>query len=189
MLSSGSNSIELFTEVPYFVSSYFETLRRQKETLDTSYHLQNVNAVSSFIGSVLPLSLSGGKPQTITTMEMTKDHFVNPVLQHQHIERVGTRGRLHDTFTTNNFAFGKKVALDTRKKSITTHLAGVHPALKAVQIGAAAVNTGIQLASNYYQRKAFFEDLRNSATVNTTTVSAGSLSNALLLFSTGTTNG
>lgn len=189
VLSSGSNSIELFTEVPYFVSSYFETLRRQKETLDTSYHLQNVNAVSSFIGSVLPLSLSGGKPQTITTMEMTKDHFVNPVLQHQHIERVGTRGRLHDTFTTNNFAFGKKVALDTRKKSITTHLAGVHPALKAVQIGAAAVNTGIQLASNYYQRKAFFEDLRNSATVNTTTVSAGSLSNALLLFSTGTTNG
>lgn len=189
IFSSPSNSLELFTEVPYFVSSYFETLRRQRETLDTSYHLQNVNAISSFVGSVAPALLPRQKSQIFSNMEMTKDHFINPVLSSQTISREKTNSRLHDTYTKNEWAFGKTTPLTTRKKSIVEQVSSVHPAMKAIQIGAAAVNTGIQLYSNYAHRKAFFRDLRNSATVNTTTASAASLSNALLLFSTTMING
>ncbi|MBR2139001.1 MAG: hypothetical protein IJ966_06910 [Bacilli bacterium] len=101
VFTSASNSLELFTEVPYFVSSYFETLRRQRETLDTSYHLQNVNAISSFVGSVAPAFLPGQKSQIFSNMEMTKDHFINPVLSSQTISREKTSSRLHDTYTKN----------------------------------------------------------------------------------------
>lgn len=193
VLSSNSNSLELFTEVPYFVSSYFETLRRQKETLDTSYHLQNVNAVSSFIGSIAPSFVPGTATKTISTMEGTRDHFVSPLLSQTVIDRTRKVGRgnrgLIDMKRTNQYIPGQTVSLNSSRKSITETVANIHPALKAIQIGSAAINTGIQLASNYFQRKAFFEDLRNSATVNTTTVSAQSLSNSLLLFSTSDING
>ncbi|MBR2137866.1 MAG: hypothetical protein IJ966_00995 [Bacilli bacterium] len=80
VLSTETESIEIFTELPFFTSSYTEYLRGARANLETSYGLKQLNALTGIVGSLIGIPGSLFTPtSTYTTNRLIDNSAVNTV--------------------------------------------------------------------------------------------------------------
>ena len=226
IFTTETESVEVFTELPYFTSSYTEYLRGARVNLETSYGLKQLNALTGIVGSLIGVPGSLFTPtSTYTTNRLIDNSAVNTVKRistDRDTIKWGSRYRLGETVNntanrtwtpamrgvagtssatsskSSNVNWGyddaQRASLNTtaittknvgaHTRNITTtgtrtgsaNVAGVYGGLINSTIGA-----GLQFATNFLERKAFFTDLRNSTVVQNTTNSSSFLSYVCLL--------
>lgn len=232
VLSTETESIELFTELPFFTSSYTEYLRGARANLETSYGLKQLNALTGIVGSLIGIPGNLFTPtSTYTTNRLIDNSAVNTVKKistDRDTIKWGSRYRLGETVnnTTNrtwtpamrgvagtssatnskssniNWGYDDTQRASLNTTNITTKNVGAYTrniTTTGTRTGSAnvagafggfinsAIGAGLQFATNFLERKAFFSDLRNSTVVQNTTNSAAFLSYVCLLskFRTG----
>lgn len=226
VLSTETESIELFTELPFFTSSYTEYLRGARANLETSYGLKQLNALTGIVGSLMGIPGNLFTPSSsYTTTRLINTSAINSV-KRASVDRDtikwGSRYRLGETvnntanrtwtpsmkgvagtssatssrssdinwgrdetqraslnttsITTNNVGAHTRSITTTGSRTGSANVAGAYGAF-----GNSIIGAGLQFATNFLERKAFFTDLRNSTTIQNTTNSASFLSYVCLL--------
>ena len=226
VLSTETESIEIFTELPFFTSSYTEYLRGARANLETSYGLKQLNALTGIVGSLIGIPGSLFTPtSTYTTNRLIDNSAVNTVKRistDRDTIKWGSRYRLGETVnnTANrtwtpamrgvagtssavsskssnvNWGYDEAQRASLNTTAITTKNVGAHTrniTTTGTRTGSAnvagvfgglinnTIGAGLQFATNFLERKAFFTDLRNSTVVQNTTNSAAFLSYVCLL--------
>ena len=226
VFTTETESIEVFTELPYFTSSYTEYLRGARVNLETSYGLKQLNALTGIVGSLIGVPGSLFTPtSTYTTNRLIDNSAVNTVKRistDRDTIKWGSRYRLGETVnnTANrtwtpamrgvagtssatsskssnvNWGYDDAQRASLNTTAITTKNVGAHTrniTTTGTRTGSAnvagaygglinsTIGAGLQFATNFLERKAFFTDLRNSTVVQNTTTSSSFLSYVCLL--------
>lgn len=176
VLTDGNESIELPTEVPYYIDSYNVKMNNQMNTYNTSYALGNFNAVKNGIMGVVGSIGRGYSPATSSTIyNATRGVDTNNVLDARiDLIKYGPRGGLNKIGFKNYYSQLQTPYMKESFKTIN-NAASFNPISAGIGAASSVVNTGIQLASNYLTRQSQLEDMRNTLSTISTTTSAASL--------------
>lgn len=218
IFATETESVEVFSELPFFTSSYTEYLRGARVNLETSYGLKQLNALTGIVGSLIGMPGNLFTPTSTYITNKIINNSAKVISTDRDTVKWGSRYRLGETVNntinknwtpalkgaagtsavassrSSNINWGyddtQRARLNTinnigaNTRSITTtgtrtgnvNLAGIYGGFANSAIGA-----GLQFATNFLERKAFFTDLRNSTVIQNTTNSSSFLSYVCLL--------